>query len=253
MFMTYPRRLALEGAVNFRDLGGYAAGPDRITRWRRLYRSDSLAALTDGDLDLLAGLELFGISDFRLQGEREANPDRLPGHHAMRLLTPGFIPAGTEDMLRDVAAGRAGAGDIRREVLRHYELFAREHLPDYRSTFRMLVEAEGRPVLLHCTSGKDRTGFGIALILLALGCDAADILDDYEMTNDYRRDIRFMFRDGVDTEALAMLTMARREYLETALAALAKEHGPPAAWLPLVGLDAADRKQIREWLTEPVS
>lgn len=251
--MTHPRRLALEGAVNFRDLGGYASGLDRRTRWRRLYRSDSLAALTDVDLDVIGGLDLFGISDFRLRGEREANPDRLPSQHAMRLLTPGFIPRGTEDMLRDVATGRAGAEDIRREVLRHYALFAREHLPDYSSTFRMLVEAEGRPVLLHCTSGKDRTGFGIALILLALGCEASDILDDYEMTNDYRRDIRFMFRDGVDDAALAMLTMARREYLETALAALTTHHGPPSAWLPLVGLDGADQKQLREWLTEPVS
>lgn len=251
--MTHTRRLVLEGAVNFRDLGGYRAGPDRATRWRRLYRSDSLAALTDGDLDVLAGLGLFGISDFRLTGEREANPDRLPAGHAIRLLTPGFIPSGTEDMLRDVAAGRAGAEDIRREVLRHYALFAREHLPDYRSTFRLLVEAEGRPVLLHCTSGKDRTGFGIALILLALGCDVSDLLDDYELTNAYRRDIRFMFRGGISDEALAMLTMARREYLEAALDALAAYHGPPSAWLPLVGLDGADQKQIREWLTEPVS
>ena len=251
--MTHPRRLAFEGAVNFRDLGGYLADISRRTRWRRLYRSDSLAALTEGDLDQLMALDLYGISDFRLKGEREANPDRLPGNHAIRLLTPGFIPVGTENMLRDVATGRAGAEDIRREVLRHYELFAREHLPDYRSTFRMLVEAEGRPVLLHCTSGKDRTGFGIALILLALGCDPADILDDYEMTNAYRRDIRFMFRDGVDGEALEMLTMARREYLETALAALEKHHGPPTAWLPLVGLDGADQKQLREWLTEEVS
>lgn len=250
--MTNPRRLALDGAVNFRDLGGYAAGPDQRTRWQRVYRSDQLAALTDSDLAVLKRLDLFGISDFRLPGEREANPDRLPEAHGMRLLTPGFIPAGTEDMLRDIAAGRAGAEDIRREVLRHYSLFATEHLPDYRSTFRLLLEAEGRPVLLHCTSGKDRTGFGVALILLALGCDTSDVLDDYEMTNDYRRDISFMFRNGVNSEALAMLTMARREYIEAALEALARQFGSPAAWLREVGLDEADLKQLRQLLTEPV-
>lgn len=251
--MEQTRRLALEGAVNFRDLGGYAAGADRVTRWQRLYRSDSLAALTQPDIDQLAALDLFGISDFRLPGERGANPDRLPEKHAMRLLMPGFIPRGTEDMLRDVATGRAGPEDIRREVLQHYRLFVTEHLADYRSTFEMLMEAEGRPVLLHCTSGKDRTGFGIALILLALGCDSEVVLDDYEMTNDYRRDLRFMFGDAVSAEALAMLTMARREYLEVALDALETEFGAPLAWLPQVGLDATDLRHLREFLTEPVS
>lgn len=251
--MEQTRRLALEGAVNFRDLGGYAAGAGRATRWQRLYRSDSLAALTETDIDRVAALDLFGISDFRLPREREANPDRLPEKHAMRLLMPGFIPRGTQDMLRDVAAGRAGAEDIRREVLGHYRLFATEHLADYRSTFAMLMEAEGRPVLIHCTSGKDRTGFGIALVLLALGCGREVVLDDYEMTNDYRRDLRFMFGDRVSAEAMDMLTMARREYLEVSLDALETEFGPPAAWLDQVGIDAADLKHLREFLTEPVS
>lgn len=251
--MKQVRRLALDGAVNFRDLGGYAVGTDHVTRWQRLYRSDSLASLTHGDLATLARLDLFGISDFRLPDERNANPDRLPQGHAMRLLAPGFIPKGTEDMLREVAAGRAGPEDIRREVLLHYRLFATDHLADYRSTFAMLLEAQGRPVLLHCTSGKDRTGFGIALILLALGCERSVVLDDYEMTNDYRRDLRFMFGDTAGAEALAMLTMARREYLEVALDTLDREIGPAEAWLRQVGVDAADLKALRDFLTEPVS
>jgi protein-tyrosine phosphatase len=247
------RIVSLEGAVNFRDIGGYDTGRDRRTRWRRVYRSDSLAGLTDTDLAAIAGLGLFGLSDFRLPGERLANPDRLPPGHGMRLLTPGFIPAGTEDMLKDIGAGRIGPEDIRREVLRHYRLFATDHLEDYRSTFRMILEAGGRPVLLHCTSGKDRTGFGIALIMLAAGCRMEDILDDYVLTNDYRRDIGFMFRDGINPAALDMLTMARREYLEHALATLSAHHGAAENWLPLVGLDKADRARLAELLTEPVS
>lgn len=246
------RVLGFEGAVNFRDIGGYSAGQGRQTRWRRVYRSDSLARLTERDLAALAELGLFGLSDFRLPGERLSNPDRLPAGHAMRVLTPGFIPAGTEAMLAEIAAGRIGPEDIRQEVLRHYRLFATDHLEDYRSTFRMILDADGRPVLLHCTSGKDRTGFGIALVMLAAGCEMEDILDDYVLTNDYRRDIGFMFRDGIDPAALDMLTMARREYLEQALASLSACHGAAENWLALIGLDRADRARLRELLTEPV-
>ena len=39
------RRVKLEGAYNFRDLGGYPAINGRRTKWGRIYRSDSLTRL----------------------------------------------------------------------------------------------------------------------------------------------------------------------------------------------------------------
>ncbi len=251
--MTRERRIGMDGAVNFRDIGGYAAGPGRQTRWERVYRSDSLADLSPADLDRLHRLGLYGISDFRLPSERAAKPDRLPENHGMVLLTPGFIPVGTEDMIGEIAANRIGPEDIRADVIGHYRLFVTDHLGNYVSTFRMILEAEGLPVLIHCTSGKDRTGFGIALALLAAGCSDETVIDDYTMTNDYRRDIRFMFSDGVDQAALDMLTMARAEYIETALATLREVHGAPEDWLAAMGLDAADRRRLQDLLSEPVS
>ncbi|MFM2280587.1 MAG: hypothetical protein RLZZ444_2818 [Pseudomonadota bacterium] len=247
------RRIEFNGAVNFRDIGGYEAGNGMRTRWRRVFRSDSLAELTDADLDRLAALDLYGISDFRLESERLVKPDRLPAVHRMALLSPGFIPVGTENMIRDIASGELDAEAIRREVLGHYRLFVIDHLENYVSTFRMILEAEGRPVLLHCTSGKDRTGFGVALILLAAGCPEHVVIEDYVLTNQYRRDIRFMFRNGIDTAAFEMLTMARAEYIETSLNTLRELHGTAENWLAAMGLDHTDRQQMRALLTEPVS
>ena len=37
--------------------------------------------------------------------------------------------------------------------------------------FRHILATEHGAVLIHCTAGKDRTGFGSALILSALGVD----------------------------------------------------------------------------------
>src|SRR5581483_7148096 len=50
MSEAFARRLDFEGAINFRDLGGYPVEGDRHTRWRRLFRADSLADLTRADL-----------------------------------------------------------------------------------------------------------------------------------------------------------------------------------------------------------
>jgi len=245
------RRIAMEGAVNFRDIGGYAAGPGQQTRWGRVYRADSLADLTEADLDRLAGLSLHGIADFRLPSEREARPDRLPPGHDMVLLTPGFIPRGTEDMLRALSAGRIGPEEIRAEVLGHYRLFVTDHLDVYAEPLRMILQADGRGVLFHCTSGKDRTGFGIALVLLAAGCPDEVVIADYELTNQWRRDVRFMFRDGVDPVALEMLTSAPGAYIAQALDQLQIEHD--GNWLGALGFDAAEQRQLRSLLTEPVS
>lgn len=243
------RRIAMDGAINFRDIGGYRAGADRQTRWERVYRADSLADLSDADLTRLDALGLYGIADFRLPSEREARPDRLPEGHNMVLLTPGFIPKGTEDMLREMSAGRIGPQEIRAEVLEHYRLFVTDHLGVYAEPLRMILQADGRPVLFHCTSGKDRTGFGIALVLLAAGCAEDVIVADYQLTNQWRRDVRFMFRDTVDPAALEMLTSAPGEYIATALDQLRIEHGPD--WLDALGFDRTERAQLRALLTEP--
>ncbi len=53
MVTEVDRLIALEGAVNFRDLGGYAAGGGTRTRWRTLFRADGLGELTEADLSVL--------------------------------------------------------------------------------------------------------------------------------------------------------------------------------------------------------
>lgn len=72
------RAVPLAGASNFRDLGGYAAGNGMRVRWRRLFRSDQLSALTPADTHALASLGLARTVDFRGQEERAAQPYSLP-------------------------------------------------------------------------------------------------------------------------------------------------------------------------------
>jgi protein-tyrosine phosphatase len=249
--MNPQRRLPFEGAVNFRDLGGYPAGEGQQTRWHRVYRSDSLAELTEADLDRLAALDLFAVMDFRLPDEAARKPDRLPARHAIQLSNPGFLPENTDVMLTRLAAGAITPEQIVEEVTGHYRLFAQRHIRNYREFFRTLLAADGRPVLIHCTSGKDRTGFGSALVLLAAGCADEVAIGDYVLTNDYRRDVAFMFDGPVDASALRALTSAEPVYIATALAEIRRLHGDGDGWMSELDLGPFERRQLRALLTEP--
>lgn len=72
------RHVVLEGAHNFRDLGGYATEDGRRVRWGLFYRSDALSELSDADLDKLRALGIKLVCDFRSAEEKAEAPDRLP-------------------------------------------------------------------------------------------------------------------------------------------------------------------------------
>lgn len=245
------RRLPLEGAVNFRDLGGYAVGEGRRTRWGRIWRSDSLADLTEADQEQVRALELHTLIDFRLPLERTRKPNRLPPGAAIGVVEIGFVPEGTLEMLRAVLAGQADAAEVERGVLHHYRTLPVAHHREYATMFDHIEHAEGRPVLIHCTSGKDRTGYGAALILLALGAARETVLEDYALTNQYRRDISFLFSPATPRAAAEMLMRAQPQYLEAALAVIDAEFGSVDTYLErALGLTPARRERLRALLTD---
>jgi len=247
------RRLEFEGAVNFRDMGGYPAGPGRQTRWHMLYRADSLADLTEGDLDRLQALGLRTLIDFRLPEERRAKPDRLPDGHTIAIIEPGFVPAGTLEMLRLVRAGTIEPAEIERRVIAQYRLFGIDHLVEYRRVMEAAVQQESYPLLLHCTSGKDRTGFGVAILMLAVGVPMAAVLEDYDLTNQYRRAVPQLFGPGTPETVVRILLSAQAKYLEAAIDEMEQAFGSFDAYLAKgLGVDDAARARLAELLTESV-
>jgi protein-tyrosine phosphatase len=248
------RRLDFGGAVNFRDIGGYPAGEGRRTRWGRLYRSDSLADLTTDDLARLEELGLRTLIDFRLPTERQLKPNRLPPGASIEAIELGFVPDGTLEMLQLVKSGAIEAAEIERRVTAQYRLFGVDHSPEYRRVFEIAASAESYPLLLHCTSGKDRTGFGIALLLLAVGVPLATVMEDYGLTNRYRRPVPQLFGPDTSEEVAFVLLSAQPKYLEAALEEIDRAFGSFDAFLERgLGVDDANRARLIEVLTEPDS
>ncbi len=92
-FYAAPRAVILQGAVNFRDMGGYTTKDNRQVKWGKIYRSADISQLTDLDLRTLMALNIKMVCDFRGPAEIMAAPDRIPsGVERINL------PAGSENI-----------------------------------------------------------------------------------------------------------------------------------------------------------
>ena len=183
---TPPRHLNLSGASNFRDLGGYPGRDGRIVRWRQIFRSNHLGHLTEADIEALRPLGLKSAFDFRGTEERVAATCGLAEIAVHSLpIEPTVVAALRARLAGGVALSSADALDVMRDSYRNY---VRYNTPSFRALFAHLLE-DRAPLVIHCTAGKDRTGFACALILHALGVPDQVISEDYLLTNRfYRRD-----------------------------------------------------------------
>ena len=255
------RILPLEGVENFRDYGGYAVpGGLRVVRGR-LWRSAHHGAATDADLARIAGLGLTAVVDLRRPTERANQPSRRPDGFAGRVID---CDAGDQAEPPHVAFLREtdlSAESARAFFLDYYRKapFEPRHLELFGRYFEALDM--GRPVLIHCTAGKDRTGLLAALTHHLLGVDEADLLADFELTN---RAARIETRLPQVTEAMTESLGRRpsetavraflgveRTYLAEAFGAIRQEAGSVEAYLAGLGLDGARVEHLRRTWLEP--
>ncbi len=171
------RFVALEGAFNFRDLGGYAAGDGRVVRRGLLYRSDTLHRLTPGDLERLRGLDLRTVIDLRAADELEQHgAGRLAGHDVVVHNLPMFDDTRSLG-LEDVAAEEPVA-----KLAELYLGMVERGGASLARTVELLAAPGGLPAVFHCMAGKDRTGIVAGLLLETLGVPDDVIAADYAVT-----------------------------------------------------------------------
>jgi hypothetical protein len=93
------RTITLEGCLNFRDLGGYPTTDGGQVRWRRMFRSDALHALTPADVAHLRDeIGVTTVVDLRSSAELRADgggPLRREAivHHHLPLFDGEAIPS----------------------------------------------------------------------------------------------------------------------------------------------------------------
>lgn len=155
------------GALNFRDVGGLSAGGG-VTRGGVLYRSGNLARLTDSGREALHGLGIRRIVDLREDDEIAVEPSLVAGLEVETVRIPLFLGSTSSFFIDDLSLAQMYRGLV-------------DGAPDRLAAVVRAVLA-GRPALVHCTVGKDRTGVAVAVMLSAVGVDRAAVVADYART-----------------------------------------------------------------------
>jgi len=93
------RSVKLVGASNFRDLGGYAGHQGQLVKWRRLFRSDHLAALSPQDVLTLENLGVSRVMDFCGRVERETLACALQSATVHSLAIEPTVVQGMKDLM----------------------------------------------------------------------------------------------------------------------------------------------------------
>ncbi len=247
--VALPRIVSLEGCSNFRDLGGYRAADGRRVRHGLVFRSAHLGGLTDADRSTLAGLGVRTIVDLRGVNEAAETPHALGGLEA-RILAAAIEPRVGERIRVALADGRATPEVIAGFMTEHYRDYPGRAVAAFRTLFAALSDGTHRPLVFHCTAGKDRTGFAAALLLSVLGVPWPTVIEDYLHTNLVWTGHEGHFTE-LDPSMRAALIEARADYLEAAFAALREDHGEVDAFLAsALGLDDATRARLRDDLLE---
>lgn len=252
----------LQGARNFRDIGGATTRDGRRVRTGQVYRSEHLAHLTDEDQATWRKMHVKVVFDLRSRRERLRLPSRLPGDPKPEILEMSInqdVNAAHETFRAHLRRDPSPAGAVRTMT----EIY-RGHPQAFEGKLKVFFDRliEGRlPAVVHCHAGKDRTGFASAMLLLALDVPLEAVFDDYLATMRYLDPVRSaealkpVLAEMLDTplapEALKEIMSVRHDYLQTALDAIVEHYGSPDAYLEkAAGLTPERRRALQAQLLE---
>jgi protein-tyrosine phosphatase len=262
---------AIESASvsNLRDLGGIPLSGGGRVRAGRVFRSASLHRLDPAE-PAIVGLGIRTVVDLRTAQERASRPDRLPP--GARLVTADALAdqetAGDKpsvahlvELLADPAgAGRAlgggGAGRVMEQIYRSFVTDAAAHRA-FRTVLEQAAGPDAGPVLIHCTAGKDRTGWSAALILVLLGADPETVEAEYLAVRDavcaaFGKMISGFVARGGDPAIAGALIGVDREYLAAAIGEARAKYGSVEGYVhDALGLADGTVARLRAHLIEP--
>lgn len=138
---------------NARDLGGWKTKDGKTVVYRKLYRGGAVRIDDAGKKEWRAA----GIKA-ELDLREAGSASKSPVGSDIAFICPGF-PHGYKGMMRDYASGVKDCFVFIAKCLR-----------------------ENKPVFIHCSAGRDRTGTIALLTLGLLGVSEGDLGKDYELT-----------------------------------------------------------------------
>lgn len=245
--MSKAEELRIDGLVNVRDLGGLRTADGRVLRSRQVIRCDNPKALTEqGQLDFAEIVSPALIVDLRMQLEVHKEGYSIL-HDPVQVLNLPMVPQSgvTQEQID------AGAADnLVEDYMRQIDVNA----PSIIEALRLIADPSNRPVVVHCTAGKDRTGIVVAMLLAILGVSDDHIVADYHVTSANMAPIleriraAQVFQDNGLAHAPAWIFASEPETMRDFLGRMEAKYGSAEDWALSKGLDSEDIARLRETL-----
>ncbi len=185
------RRIELEGASNFRDVGGYLTRDSSQVRFGKIFRSDNLTKLTSSDWEVVEGLGVEYIVDLRRIDEKTRSRTTLPHTSKIEIIE---IPIdvdirGKSELLQHILS-REITRITHEDMAQMYSDILSKFRPELIQVVSLLLNPNMGNKIIHCTAGKDRTGISVALVQLLCNVPRTQILSDFLLSNSFRTPAR---------------------------------------------------------------
>ena len=259
------KKIDLDRQPNFRDMGGYVTASGHTLRSGRVFRSGELSGLSDSDLSTVAALGIRTVVDLRTDKERELRGKSHIGDGSKVI----EISVDSGDLISSLIPALY-QGEYEWVPLMLLQDLNRQFVEDCSEKFGVamnaIVKHIDEPIVFHCTQGKDRAGFVAAMLLSALGVSWDVVVEDYLLTNEFRREDsermltmlkqNIVEKRGLDLETLDLpqldaMFFVKRENLDAARDAILKHHGDFDAYFDVaLGLDASKRDRLKKSLLQ---
>ncbi|GMK47447.1 C4-dicarboxylate ABC transporter [Paenibacillus glycanilyticus] len=260
--------IPFQGTRNFRDMGGYQTVDGRKVKRGLFFRSDELTALSKQELVEVQALKIKTIVDYRDASEVRHKPDpniagimrlhlpAVPETQASQINLPGYLDKQKRsshyilDLVQSGFFERFRAEDL---LLELYSKLAINN-PSYKRLMELIRLPDRLGLLHHCRAGKDRTGVGSALILLALGVPEATIMEDYLLTNEIMKtynneQLHLLSQNLNETELrnVEQMLFVKEAFMEAVFQSIKQTYGSIDVYLSIeFGLGQGEREVLQE-------
>lgn len=259
------RKVPASGMDNLRDMGGLKTADGRYTKWGLAYRADTLYKAKPAGYSYLNNMNMGYVFDLRRAEEIAKKPDpALDGVAYYHTQIPDAPPAYAdvswdtdEAIFKFVSSPRAETFYVDTNV---FMVEAKKSHQSMKQVFATALKGDGKAMVWHCAGGKDRTGYVSAMFLAALGVPQETIVNEYLLTNEYRKDFdrqeladmsKIFNGDPQAIKGFSAIQQSRPEYILAGLKHIEQQYGSIDRYLEQeVGVTPQDIVRLKELYTE---
>lgn len=230
-------RIPMEMAYNVRDLGGYYAKNNMVTKNGKFLRAGGITALTETDISKLIGYGVKTVIDLRSEEEIDEKPNTFAHHETVKYYHIGLL----DELDEKLYPLKTGETDFLGEL---YIVMLDNCKHNIMQVFKTFAHSMDNCTLFHCTAGKDRTGIIAAILLDMAGVDYYDIIANYEVTYTYIKK-RLSEIIGDSPEDHARIGLSNPQSIEMFLKYLYAEYGGAEQYLKHIKISNEEINTIK--------